>query len=280
MFDAPKKTTGIPLKMKTRKSLRTLLAVFLIPMAGHAATTVNLNAVADTAVFHRDGSFAYNTTNYGTATQLDTSQFGAGIWAMSYLRFDLSSLPEGAVITSATLTLTKGAAANIASFPVVRNDTITAGRFGVFGLLDVDGNTAQNWGETVLTADGTNGVGSEVSGGANPQFDVDRTLSLDGVGEFIGGDSLTAGVAGTGESSPLIQFLQARYEAETHTGLTTFIVDFMEDASTGARGFVFNSREADAGEPVLSITYELIPEPTTAFLGALGALGLLRRRRC
>ena len=70
--------------MKTRNSLLAVaLATALAPLAGEAATTIALNPVADTAVFHRDGSFAYNTTNYGTATQLDTSQFGSAIWAMS-----------------------------------------------------------------------------------------------------------------------------------------------------------------------------------------------------
>jgi hypothetical protein len=238
-----------------------------------------LNPVADTSIFHRDGSFGYNTTNFGTAAQLDTSQFGAAIWAMSYVRFDLSSLPAGAVITGATLTFTKGTAANIAGFSVVRNDTITAGRFGVFGLLDVAGNTAQNWGETTLTADGATGLGAERSSGANPQFDSVRTISLNGVGEFIGTGATTAGVSATGTSEPLVEFLQGRFDAISNTGLATFMVDFMEDSASGGRGYVFNSREAPTGAPLLSITYDIVPEPAVTGLGALGLLMILRRRR-
>ena len=238
------------------------------------AATVSLTAVADTAVFHRDGTFAYNTTNYGTAGQLDTSQFGAGIWAMSYIRFDLSSLPDDAVIESASFTVAKTTTANIAGFAVVRSDAITTGRFGSYGLLEVDGNTSQTWSETALTG---NNLGSERVSGLNPQFDSARTVDLNVATETLLASATSVQVSG----ALVVNFLQARLDSLTNTALATFMLDYMEDATTGARGFAFASREntASLAAPTLSITYSVVPEPTVAALGGVALLGLLPRRR-
>jgi hypothetical protein len=46
----------------------------------------------------------------------------------------------------------------------------------------------------------------------------------------------------------------------------------------GSNGF-FSGTGAAGSSPVKSATFQVIPEPSAALLGALGALGLLRRRR-
>lgn len=250
-----------------------LITLLAAPCAESA--TITLNTVADTAVFHRDGTYTYNTTNYGSAGQLDSSQFGAAIWAMSYIRFDLSSIPAGAVIDSAVFQVTKGTTANIAGFSVVRNDTITTGRFGSYGLLDVSGNTAQNWSESTLTS---SLLGSERISGSNPQFDTSsRTIDLNTATETLLSSATVVEVSG----SPLVSFLQGRLDASTNTGLATIIVDFMEDSSGGARGYSFASKEnsASLNPPKLVINYTVVPETSAIILGALGGLGLLLRRR-
>lgn len=267
---------GLFLKKYPKTTMRKFICLIALMAAPFAeSATITLSTVADTVVFHRDGTYTYNTTNYGSAGQLDTSQYGAAIWAMSYIRFDLSSIPAGAVIDSAVFQVTKGTTANIANFNVVRNDTITTGRFGSYGLLDVSGNTDQNWSETTLTSAL---LGSERISGANPQFETSsRTIDLNAATETLLSSSTVVEVSG----SPLVSFLQGRLDASTNTGMATIIVDYMEDASGGARGYSFASKEnsASLNPPNLVVNYTVVPESSATLLGGLGVLGLLFRRR-
>ena len=227
--------------------------------------TMAIEAVADCSVFHRDGFYPYNSTNYGTAGQLDTSQFGAGIWAMSYVRFDLNSLPAGAVIDSASLRLVRQSTLDIAGFPVVRNDAISTGRFGCFGLLDVPGNTSQTWDETSLTGDS---IGLERIRGGNPQFDTStsRTTDFNSETETVhgGADAIAGGSSVILSGGRLMSFLQDRLDSPSDSGLATLIIDFMEDSTASARGYSFASREnvGNLDPPRLLIDYSAtIPEP-------------------
>ncbi len=242
----------------------------------HAAT-VELTPVADTFVVHRDGN-AINGQNFGTSPYLDTTQFGTGIYSFIYTRFDLSAIPAGSIITGATLTFTKTTNSQTDGNTVSgggRNDTLTTGRFATYGLLDVAGNTPQDWVETSLT---WNDVGDEQIAASNTQFDtVTRTVSFDEINEVITG-GITAAISG-GESDLLVEFLQGRLDAGTHTGLATFITDF-PTADGSARGYGFASKEHTTDPaPVLSVTFTPVPEPGIALLGALAPLALLRRRR-
>lgn len=233
---------------------------------GTSAFTASLVAVADAPVFHRDGSYGYNSSNYGSAEQLDTSQFGSGIWAMSYIRFDLSAIPAGATIGSASLHLMRQATTNIAGYPVNRSDTITTGRFGSYGLLDVSGNTSQTWDEATITGDS---LGAELASGANPQIDsATRAIDFNTDTEtIIGGNIYTAGGSTVDVSGPgITSFVQGRLDATANTGLATIIIDFMEDSPTAGRGFSFASREntTSLDPPTLTVNYTSgIPVPNT-----------------
>jgi hypothetical protein len=67
----------------------------------------------------------------------------ANIDFRGYLRFDLSLLPTGATINSATLDLFQVFAAS-------RNDDILPERFAHYGLNNTSGNTPQNWDEATF----------------------------------------------------------------------------------------------------------------------------------
>lgn len=217
-----------------------------------------LEPSADTFVFKRDGNYGYNSSNFGASAELDLYQNGTAIHALAYLRFDLSNLPLDTQVTAATLTLTKVANSN-EGIHEARNDNLTSGRFGVWGLLDTAGNTSQDWQETLLSATTT---GSEITGGANPQFDTatPRTVSFDGLGETVSGTGAGATATVSASSAgPFLSFIQGRLTASSHRGLATFLIDFPENTSSG-RGYALGSREATAtNRPMLSIRYLSTP---------------------
>jgi hypothetical protein len=240
------------------------------------ADTISLNPTADAFVAFRAGNAA-NDTNFGSSNQLDLYQNG-DIYMYAYVRFDFSSLGN-ITINSATLTFTKTSNTVESGYPVVsaRNDTLTTGRFGVFGLTDASGNTAQNWGETTITA---NNVGSERIASQGAQFDTTtRVVSFDGINETVSSGT-TASITGSNGSN-LVSFLQERVSPTSFAGSVTFIVDF-PGTGTG-QGFALASREAVSGMPVLMLDYTPVPEPSAfallAGLAGMGCVGLRRRRR-
>jgi hypothetical protein len=232
------------------------------------AQSVLLNAVADTTL--RGG--INETTNYGTSTVLEIFQLTTARNFFAYVRFDLSSIPSGANITSATLTFTYNGAGN------GRTDVLNTGRFAAYGLLDVAGNTAQNWSETSLTYATR---GAEIVAMSNTIVDITtpRVANFDGVGEFVAGGTGVGATVGLNTSIGLVDFLQDRFEASLPAA--TFIIDFPTAEASG-RGYGLGSREAASGFPTLSIEYAVIPEPgAVAALAGVAALGVavIRRRR-
>src|SRR5512136_209316 len=76
------------------------LAALFAPLGGHAAVT-NLAVVADTFI-----DSAAPDNNAGANPWFDAGTDGTGGVRRGLLRFDLSAIPAGATITSATLQLT------------------------------------------------------------------------------------------------------------------------------------------------------------------------------
>lgn len=248
----------------TPRAVGALLAMGALLGTANAAT-LTLNPVADTFV-----RFGINqNVNYGTNPILDIYQVTTIRAFYAYVRFDLSTLPAGATIDSATLTFFKGTGGT-------RSDVLNTGRFAAYGLLDVAGNTPQNWGETTLVfSGGSENVGSEYITNSGTQFDTaTRTVSFDGIGETAV-DPNYASIAGA-SGGPLVTFLSDR---STAGGSTTFIVDI--PTADNGRGYALGSRENTntALIPVLQIEYTPIPEPTgLVAIGSLVGLGLRRSR--
>jgi hypothetical protein len=123
-------------------------------------TTTTLFPVADT--FTRAG------VNAGAAQTLVVQDAnGASGDAMAYLRFDLTGV-DLTGLTNAYLTLQK-----------IGGDTIVTGRFDVFGLRNVAGNTPQDWNESTLA---TAGLGAEYTATGGDKLDPTRVVNLDADG--------------------------------------------------------------------------------------------------
>jgi hypothetical protein len=77
-----------------------VLFTFLVPSITQGQTTVNLNPSADALI-----DAAASSTNYGTQNYLITHPWTSSYSRRSVIKFDLSGIPSGATITSATLKL-------------------------------------------------------------------------------------------------------------------------------------------------------------------------------
>ena len=193
--------------------------------------TTTIGADADT--FLRAGQ------DNGSAAVLD-SRFSF----VPYVKFDLSTL-NIEEITQATLGVSK-----VASF---RNDSITTGRFAVYGLASQAGNTPQDWSEATLVGGATSGAEWNDDASSNG-IDRSRLTSLDaedGANVFetvVNGTDVPQTLSGP----DLVTFLNTRLD---DNGLATFIIPV--EASNGL-GYGLASRENGnaALRPTLSITYE------------------------
>jgi hypothetical protein len=186
---------------------------------------------------------------------------GAVLDFRGYLRFDLSALPAGATITSATLILTQVPGAS-------RNDTITSDRFALYGLDNVAGNTPQSWDEAtfVQSLKGTEDVATLTG-----VTDLDNNVA--GISETAAGTS-PLGVL-TVSGAPLATFLQARFG---DGALATFILS-NDDATDRGYGLGTKENADPLTAPKLTIEYTAIPEPSMLALAACAALAVATRRR-
>lgn len=233
---------------------RVLLAVVMVGVLGvgqvSQGLTTSLIAEADTYI--RDASEAR-----GTFTFVDVRGF-SGADFVAYIRFNLSGLGN-IEVREATLSLYKVAGS--------RNDTITTGRHEVQGLLDLPGNTPQDWVESGPGALNTLTVGLEYNPAAPNSVDLSRVVNLDmedgaNVVETVG----DAPVPTTLSGPDLVSFLNSRVAAG---GLVTFIVSIN---ASNDRGYGFASREnaTVAYWPRLDLTYVPVPEPGVWVLAGVG----------
>ena len=237
--------------MRRMKVLLCASAVSLLALSAAPSNAAMIALGSDADTYLRDA------TPRGNLEFIDVR--GGNIDFRGYLRFDLSSIPAGSTIDSATLTLTQVSGAS-------RNDTITTGRFALYGLNNDAGNTPQNWDEATFepAAKGTEDV-TTLAG----VTDLDDDVA--GITETAMGSS-PAGVV-TVSGAPLAGFLQTRFG---DGGLATFILS-NDDATD--RGFGLGSKEnaEPATHPVLTIEFTPIPEPTSLMLLAMcGGLAILK----
>ena len=245
------------------KLLKLILLSLCVATTLDRASAALLTLTPDADTYTRSGH------NAGSDPVLNIYGSGSGDF-MAYLRFALSSLPVGATIDSATFT--------VYYEPASRTDTITTGRFANFGLLDVAGNTAQNWDEATL-AEGSEG---QEYGGTYASLTAGVTsgwlFNLDADNGANVTETVNTGGAGTPQTltgADLVSFLNNQI---ADGGLVTFISAI--NAENG-RGYGYASKEnADMNLwPTLTINYTPVPEPSTWALFGLTLAGFIVRRR-
>lgn len=247
--------------------LKVVCVVGLASLATHAtAATMTLNPTHDATVWNRDTNAAYTDANFGSSTELEIYHFDDNLNAYSYLQFDLSGIGAGQMITAANLNLTKVQNVSDGITGSDRNDTLVDARIAIYGLLDVAGNTPQNWDEAVLTAGNS---GDELAGGTS---DTETNL-FDPPTRSINFDTqevVTANTTVDLSSTDFVNFLNSR------AGSTVTLMLDNPD-STGGRGMAFGSSESTVASPVLTLT--VVPEPAGLALLCLCGLSLAGRRR-
>ncbi len=242
-----------------------LLLVGVLHAGAQQYVTNTYTPVADTYVRNQPGT---ENNNYGTLDYIYLYTYSEARDYYGYVRFDISDLPAGTPIIYASLTFTKVGNAE-------RNDGLTTSRFRVLGLLDVVGNTPQDWGETWLT---WNNKGSEYV--SENTYATDRVVDFDGTAgeEYVSGTEVGSIARISGVN--LVNFLNSRLSSDSYRGLVTFIVDM--PTAEGGRGYGLASKENldEAARPTLLIAY--VPEPSVVVLGlgvGLVALAMARRQR-
>lgn len=236
-----------------------LIAVMMILITSAANGDVQIFSPSnDTAVWYRTGNEAYNSAVTGSDIDMDVYCHETLIGAYCYIQFDLSELETNAVLTSASLQVTKMSTNPVQDFAGTHSDTAAVmvdSRTAFYGLNNVAGNTPQDWNENSLSF---NTIGSELTSGSATGTDpfnsvAGRATNLNGLESIFGGTNLTL------SGAALNTFLQSRMD---DTGLVTFMIDF-ETIESG-RGFAFNTKESGLTGvmPILTLNYSTNGVPT------------------
>jgi hypothetical protein len=226
-----------------------------------APVTVSLSAAKDNTLYEDPNG----TLSDGVGPHLfagRTSQ-GSGSIRRGLLAFDLSSIPAGANITSATLTL-NASKSNSASTQIELH------------------RVNKNWGEGTSNAGDPGGSGALATTNdatwKHTFFNTQTWTNLGG--DFAAAPSATATINGLGSQTWSGPGLLADVKSWRVAPSTNFGWELIGDESQTGTAFRFDSREngTAAFRPVLSVTYDSVPEPTALGLLALAPL-LVRRRR-
>lgn len=247
--------------------------LIVLALANHAsATTIVIGSGRDTTIY---GNAVTNSN--GSGVQMVTGNASTSQPRRGLVRFDLASVPSGATITSATLTMQLVVSAS--SGPATTNVLL-------YRLLD-------NWGEAGSTA--STGMGSGTGTAAltgdatwNRRFfdDLAQSWTTPG-GDFFSTESATMSINKT--NGPKVwssagMVLDAQLWLDNPAQNFGWLVGPAPSNTTTQTERRFGTREAgEALMPVLTIEYTeavAVPEPTTLTLVATGLalLGLAGAR--
>lgn len=214
-----------------------------------------------------DSSYIRNNTpgaNYGGDQPMIMGTTTAPAIIRGVMTFSLSSIPAGSTITSITLRLTDR-----------NNDTSSENASFQIDLHTLNASFAEGNGD---------GSGSGVSG-------VSWTKRSDTLNWTTPGGDFSPTILSSISANPVTTTTGTNY---TFTSNTNFVAAAQSALNGGSalnlllklnventafrRAFFFESDNGAAGG-VPTLTVEYIPEPSALLLSAIGAFGLLRRRR-
>lgn len=227
--------------MRTKNALLMVILLCVLGIVAQAEMTGTIGSDADTFLSN-------DSTVYGS---LDYMECDGPADRVGYLRFDLGAINVNTVL-DAQLVLKN------VLVPNQNNHSIDFGRFALYGLNNVAGNSPQDWDESTFTG---NDRGAEWTPGTLLNASVTNGLVTDldddvaGMTIVIEDDPVlnywdTGNYTITISGQTLIDFLQGRAE---DGGLATFIIEM---TSSGRRfGIGTKEHATEAIRPVLELTY-------------------------
>ncbi|MCE7973100.1 MAG: hypothetical protein DYG92_02060 [Leptolyngbya sp. PLA1] len=223
------------------------------------ADLISVGAVQDNTLYESTTGSLSN----GQGAYVFSGRTSQGLIRRALLQFDLSLIPAGSTITSATLTLHSEQAQGSATYTLHR-------------LL-------ATWGEGTSDAGSPGGSGTAATTGDATwlhRFHATSTWTSAG-GDFVAAASASKIVSGAGTFSwtgaGLIQDVQAWLDGGAINAGWALLGN---EANAGLAVRFGSSEHASAGmRPELTIEYTPVPAPGVAGLGAVALLGARRRRR-
>lgn len=225
------------------------------------ATTLSFTPVADNTLYES----ATGALSNGEGTRLFSGLTRNGAIRRGLVRFDLSSIPAGSTIQAVTVSFNRERGGG-------GNNTFQLNR----SLL--------LWGEGTSAASGQQGGGTTAGLG-------DATWTSTGIGSVVwsavGGDfaasSGSAVLSGNqldfSSSAGLISDVSGWVNDSTSN--FGWVLTGDETATSSAAAFSTRESATAANQPTLSVTFEAVPEPSSALLAliSLGSIAVRRTRR-
>jgi len=217
------------------KTLFKTLCLFLLSFSLQSQTTVNLSAEKDNTMYSENGN---NSNGIGSYIFAGRTQGGAGTdIRRALIKFDLSTIPAGSLITAVSLEVTgSNGGPNLVSLHLLNND----------------------WGEA-----GSNAPGAEGQGTAAQNGDATWTMNFFNLSSWTaaGGDFVASASSGASvQSGNVTAFTSVAMVDDVQDWIDGTLANYgwvlIGDETAPGTAVRMNSRENVAGTPVLKVTYD------------------------
>lgn len=245
---------------------RTIVMIALLVPSLATADVATFNPSKDNTLYETtDGSLS---NGKGDVLVVGKTFRGFGV-RRALLQFDLSSIPAGSTVNSASLTMNLSRSAG-------PGGGISVGAYHVMA----------SWGEGTSVANSSAGGAGTAStaGDATWMHRSYPGTEWNSPGGDFSGSAFTSTAIGTPEglkTFPSTSAFVAEVQAWVNNPAGNFGLMMIGDEAVEGGAQRFDSREnaIPSARPLLSVDYTPVPEPATLSLAALGAALLRRRRR-